>query len=145
MSDRGSDPLSRRCDHGRRRRSWICTARSLEPANRSNGHVVVAEDLARKANARQATLRQPIALGHRHARGFALDELDAARRAPCVAPARMQLIDSSILLEREHEPLSFRDIKRTETFNSQIGHLSILVRASGLLQVLTVLQVLKVS
>jgi hypothetical protein len=34
----------------------------------------------------------------------------------------MQLINRSVLLERKHETLILRHVKRADTFNGQFGH-----------------------
>jgi hypothetical protein len=34
----------------------------------------------------------------------------------------MQLVDVRVLLECEHETLTILDIKRSESFNGQLGH-----------------------
>src|SRR6185436_17675189 len=55
---------------------------------------------------------------------FTGDEFHAAGRAPGLAATGMQLIDSRVLFQREHEPLAKFHIERTFTLNGQLWHLS---------------------
>jgi hypothetical protein len=73
---------------------------------------VVADNLTRQPNTYQPPLFQSRLLGDRHARWFAVDELDATRRAARVSAAGMQNIDVRILFDRKDESLAVRDINR---------------------------------
>ena len=91
--------------------------------DRAHSHVVIAQDLARQSNAGRIFRRQHAPLGDGHRFGLARDELDAARGAAGVAPAGVQHIDLRVLLDREHETLSWNDLDRFETFDCQLWHL----------------------
>ena len=84
-------------------------AAALEAADGADGHVVIAEDLARQADAGHALGGEHLLLGDGHSLGFALDELDAAGRAAGVAAAGMEDVDPGVLLDRQHQPLAVLD------------------------------------
>ena len=83
----------------------IRTAAALEAADRADGHVVVAENLARQPHAGESAAFEGGDFGLRLPLRLAGDELDAAGRAARVAAARMELIDAGILFEGEHQSL----------------------------------------
>ena len=60
-------------------------------------------------------------LGSGHAWRFAVDELDAAGRAPRVAAARMQHVDPGILLDRQHQPLSLPRLRRARILRRSVS------------------------
>jgi hypothetical protein len=107
---------------GGRRPARIGTAAALEPADGADGHVVVADDLAREPGAGHAARRQHVLLGDRHPIRLPLDELDAAGRAPGVAAAGVQDVHAGVLLDGEHEPLAGVHVHRSVTFDRQPGH-----------------------
>src|SRR5262245_53017712 len=100
----------------------IRAARPRQAADDADRHVVIAEDLAAEPDAARALGGQRRLFGDRHARGLAGHEFDAARRAPSVAAAGMQLIDVRFVLERENESFVLRYGKRPGSFDSQDWH-----------------------
>jgi hypothetical protein len=87
-----------------------------EAADGPHFHVVIAEDLATEAHAGEAARGEHVAFGDGHAGGLAADELDAASRAARMTAARVELIDSGVLLERPDQPFACGNIKLTDTF-----------------------------
>ena len=83
---------------------------------------MVADDLTRQPHPRQSFLFHLRFLGQRHARRFAADELDAARRAAGIAAAGVENVNVGVLLDREHQPLAGLDINSGKPFNGQLGH-----------------------
>ena len=116
------NPLGRWLNLGSRLMPSILSPATRESADCSNRHVVVTNDLAAQSNARQAPRRQHVAFGHRHLIGLAIDELHAARRATRIPTAGVQLVDTSILLESQDEPLALRHFELTETLDSKRRH-----------------------
>jgi len=86
---------------------------------------MIAIDLATEP---QAGCREKIAklkhgfFGFSHFLGLAFDELHAARCAPRLAAAGMELIDLRFILERKHESFAGRDVEAAGAFNGQFGH-----------------------
>jgi hypothetical protein len=78
---------------------------------------MVAENLTRQPDPRQAARSQPVPLGDSMALRLPLDELDAAGCAPRIPTAGVQDIDMSILLDRQHEPLLVRHFERSVSFD----------------------------
>jgi hypothetical protein len=83
---------------------------------------VIANDLTRQPHANSSLRQEHLSFRDGHARWFAFDEFDPAGRASRVTAAGMQLVDVRVLLERQHETLTIFDIKRSESFNGQLGH-----------------------
>lgn len=83
---------------------------------------MIADDLAGQPHSRQPSLLETLFLGGRHCLRLAVDEFDAACRAPRVASARVKNVNFRVLLDREHEALVITDVKRSVTFNCQFGH-----------------------
>ena len=104
------------------RLSWIWTAAAFQPADRSHGHIVIAFDLAGESDAGKTFFCELRLFRQRHARRLAVDELDAARRAARVPPARVQDVDARILLDRQHETLALLHIDGREPFHGQLRH-----------------------
>ena len=90
--------LRRRLDDVRRPGTRVRPAAAFEAADRADGHVVVAEDLAGQPHAVQRSSSQRRDLGLRLPLRFAVDELDAAGRAPRVAATGMELVDPGVFL-----------------------------------------------
>jgi hypothetical protein len=111
-----SNPFRWRLDLGGRLVSCIFSAASGQPADGTNGHVVITHNLTTKPDARQATGRQHLPLGDCHPSGLTSDKFDTARRAACVPTAGMQLIDSRVLLESKHEALACGDLEFADPF-----------------------------
>src|SRR5437899_3290042 len=99
-------PFRRRLDGRERRGPRVRASAAFEPADRADGHVVVAHDLAGETDAGQPARVQYVLLGRRRHGRLPGDELDAARRAPRVPAARVKLIDLHVLFEREHHALA---------------------------------------
>jgi hypothetical protein len=110
-------PDRRRRDVRFRRAAGIRAAAAFEAADRSDGHGVIADDLARKADARDAARRQNVALGDGHAIRLAFDEFHAARRAAGITAAGVKLIDLRVLLEGEDEAFSVLHLDGAESFH----------------------------
>src|SRR5690242_43659 len=89
-----SDPFWGRLDRRFRRLSRIRPAAACEAADRANGHVVIALDLARQANASQSFFLEPCLFGLCNTIRLAAHKLHAARGAARVTPARVQHINS---------------------------------------------------
>jgi hypothetical protein len=85
---------------------------------------VVAEDLTGQAHAGQAARGEHGSLRLRAPFRLSSNELDAACRAPRLSAAGVQLVHVRVFLEREHEALSFRDLKRSEIFDRKLWHRS---------------------
>jgi hypothetical protein len=117
-----SYPLRGRLDVRLWRRAWIRTSGAFEAADGPDGHVVIARNLAREADAGEAFGGQALLLGQRHAGGLAVDELDAAGGAAGIAPAGVQDVYLSVLLDRQHQPLIFRNVYRCISLDCECGH-----------------------
>ena len=91
---------------------------------------MIADDLAGETHTGKPTRTQHVFLGGRHGVGLPFDELHAARRAPRVPAAGVQLIDVDVLFEREHEALTVFHLDRGITFNRQFGHRVIIVNSA---------------
>src|SRR3954466_11330864 len=102
------DPFRRRLDLSRRRAARVLPAAALQSANCAYAHIVIAEDLAAKSDAREAARSQHVALGDRHLGWLTADEFNPTRRTARVPGTRMQLIDARVLLEREYESFAAR-------------------------------------
>jgi len=83
---------------------------------------MIADDLTRQPHPDRALCQKHLFLRNCHPRGFPLDEFDATGCATGIAAAGVQLVDVRVLLEREHQTLSILDIKRSESFYGQPGH-----------------------
>jgi hypothetical protein len=112
------DPNRRRLDLRSRHRSRILSAATLQSADRADYHVVIAHHLATQPDARQTASLQHVSLGFRHLRRFAFHEFYSAGRATSMPTAGMQLVDSSILLQSEHQSLAGRNIESPDAFHS---------------------------
>jgi hypothetical protein len=86
-------------------------------ADNTDGHVVIAENLAAQPHARQPTSRKHLLLGSGHLVGLACQELDPASRATSVAAARMELVHSSLIFEGQHETLALPYLEFTDAIN----------------------------
>jgi antitoxin (DNA-binding transcriptional repressor) of toxin-antitoxin stability system len=93
-------------------------------------YVVIAEDLAGKAHSSESSLSQPFFFRNGHPHWLAVDELHTTRRAPRVASACMQNVDVRVLLDREHQTLVVSDVKRSISFNSELGHTHLYIQFS---------------
>lgn len=83
---------------------------------------MVAEDLARQPDAREALRGKPISLGHGHRRRFPVEELHATRGAARVSAAGVEDVDLGVLFDGEHEALAVGHVHCSETFNREFGH-----------------------
>ena len=83
---------------------------------------MVAQNLARQANARQRTRGEPLLLRGGEPGGLALDEFDAARRAAGIAAAGVQNVNLGVLLDGQHEPLSVRNVEGPVSVDREFGH-----------------------
>ena len=70
------------------------------------------------------------ALGNRHHLRLSTDELDAAGRAPGVTAARVQDVDTGVLLDRTDEPLSRFDLDARKSLDRQLWHRPVIIVAS---------------
>src|SRR5262249_36565132 len=95
----------------------IFAAAARKPANGSDGHVVVAQDLTTEPHTGQATGRQDILLGLGHLVRLAPDELHPASRAPGVAAAPVKLIDLGLVLQRQDHAFALRHLEYTSTLD----------------------------
>jgi len=118
-------PLHRRGDERLGRRAGVRTAAAGEATDRADLHVVIADDLTREPDTDGTFGGQNLALGNGHSRGLSVDEFDSARRAPRIAAARVQDVDFCILLDRQHQAFAILDIKCSEIFNRQLGHVAL--------------------
>jgi hypothetical protein len=116
------NPIGRRFDLFGRLVTRIFPSTAGKPAYCPDRHVMIAKDLAAQPHARQPSCGKHITLSNRHATWLAIDKLDAARRAAGVSATRMQLVDSSILLECEHKPLAIGDLEFADIFNLKLWH-----------------------
>ena len=116
------NPLWWRCDLGSGRRSRVGPAAAGQAADCSDRHIVIAQSLTGQPDPAHALGREHVSLGDGHPLGFPLDEFDAAGRAPGIAPAGVQDIHPSILLNGQHETLPIGNVKRAKTFNGQSRH-----------------------
>jgi hypothetical protein len=107
-----------------RRRPGIRPAASFEAADRANGHVVVAEDLAGQSHAGNTAGSEHVAFGDGHLIRFAFDKYDPARGTSRIAAASMQDVNARILLDSAHQTFSVCDFDRSKSFNSQLRHAS---------------------
>ncbi len=76
----------------------VGAAAAFQTADNADGHVLLNGDLARKSNTRRGDILggQDIFLRLGHARGLAVEELDAAGRAFRLASAGMKLVNASV-------------------------------------------------
>ena len=111
-----------RLDLGSRRVTGVFAAAAGQAADDANRHVLLANDLTAQANARQPPGRQHVAFRRRHAGRFAGDEFDPACGAARLPAAGVQLIDVSILLESQNQPLILRHFVLAHSLDSQFRH-----------------------
>ena len=121
-SGRERDPLGWRSDLRGWSRTCIRPAAAREPADRANGHIVVAGNLARQSHACHAARGEDIPFCDGHHLRLSGDELDPAGRAACIASTRMKHVHSGVLLDREDEPFSRLHLDRWEPFDRQRWH-----------------------
>jgi hypothetical protein len=101
---------------GRTAADILATA-AREAADNTDGHVVIAENLATQPHARQPTGGKHLLLGNGHLVGLACQELDAASRAASVAAAGMELVHSSFVFEGQHQTLALPHLEFTDAVN----------------------------
>ena len=121
-----SQPFRRRRDRLRWGAPGVRPAGALQPADGTDRHVLVAEELARQANTGQALGLEDGFFGGRLLRRLVLDELHAARGASGVSAACMQDVDLGVLFNGQDESLAVGHVERPVSFNSQCRHTDIL-------------------
>ena len=94
----------------------IFATAAREAADSTDGHVVIAENLAAQPHARQPTGGKHLLLGNGHLVGLACQGLDPASGAARVAAAGMELVDSSLVFEGQHEALALPHLEFTDAF-----------------------------
>jgi hypothetical protein len=85
----------------------------LKPADGADGHVLVAQDLARKADAGKTLVGQLCLFRRSHLLRFAGDKFDAAGRAAAVPATGMELVNPGLVDQRQHKALAVLHIKRS--------------------------------
>ena len=90
---------------------------------------MIAQDLTRQARASDATGGEDLLFGDGRPVGLAGDELDTAGGASCVASARMQHVNTSILLDRKDQALTRLHVNGRKPFNGQFRHAPIIFRS----------------
>lgn len=128
----GLHPFRSRCDLRIGGGARVGASTAFQPADRANGHVVIARNLARQADASESAGGQPVALGNGVSGRLAFDELDTARRASRIAAAGVQHVNRGILLDRQYEALPHRNIERSVSFDSQFRHRASIVACASL-------------
>jgi hypothetical protein len=103
----------------------VLAAAASQPADGPHRHVLIAKNLTTQPNTRQSARRQHVSLSNRRPAGFPRDKLDATRRTARVAAARMQLINSRVLLESQDQPFPLRDLEFSDTLDRKFGHVSL--------------------
>src|SRR5207244_8370007 len=101
---------------GRTAADILATA-AREATDNTDGHVVIAENLATQPHARQPTGGKHLLLGNGHLAGLACQELDAASRATSVAAAGMELVHSRFVFEGQHQTLTLPHLEFTDAVN----------------------------
>jgi hypothetical protein len=93
------------------------------PADRLDGHVMVAHDLATEPHfTKQVARLKDVLLGDRHLIGFAGHEFDPAGGAPGVPAAGVELIDLGVVLEGEDHSLAGWHVERADPVHGELGH-----------------------
>ena len=117
-----SHPFWRRRDRRLRCRTRVRAAGTFETTDGADGHVVIAEDLAREPDAGQPALGEPLLFRRGVTGRLSLDELHAACRAAGISSARVQDIDLRVLLDCEHEALFCGHVERAVSVDRQFWH-----------------------
>ena len=102
--------------------SWVGAAAAGQAADRPDRHIVFAQTLTGQPDPAHALGREHVSLGDGHSLGFTLDEFDAAGCTSGIAPAGVQDIHPSVLLNGKHETLPIGNVNRAKTFNCQSRH-----------------------
>ena len=85
----------------------IFATAASQAADHTDRHIVIARDLTAQPYARHAAGRQHVPLSDSDLIRFAIDEFDATGCAARLPTARMQLIDTRVLFQRQDQPLPF--------------------------------------
>ena len=111
------DPFWRRFDLSGGFVAGVFAATAFEAAGGSNGHVVIAINLAAETDAAQAAGLEHITFGDRHFIRLAGNEFDAAGCAAGVTTARVKLIDACVLRESKDQTFAGGYFKFADAFD----------------------------
>jgi four helix bundle protein len=119
-------PFRRRLNRGLGGPARIGSSAAGEAADGANRHLVIADNLAGQAHARETFLCEPGLFSNRHSIRFAADELNAAGCAAGIAAAGMQDVHAGILFNRKHEALAIFNVNGSKAFHGQHRHAAML-------------------
>jgi hypothetical protein len=85
---------------------------------------VIAWNLTTQPNTGYTLRREHVPFGNCHLFWFPIDELNAARRAPCLATAGVQLIDPGVFGQSQDKALPRQYFSLSDSFDGKNWHRS---------------------